>query len=64
MSSSRSQKIILGGIFAGLILGALLGWIMGPRAVMFAWLGELFLRALKMIIVPLIVASMIVERGL
>jgi Na+/H+-dicarboxylate symporter len=60
MSSSRSQKIILGGIFAGLILGGLLGWIMGPRAVMFAWLGEIFLRALKMIIVPLIVTSMIV----
>jgi Na+/H+-dicarboxylate symporter len=60
MSGARSQQIILAGIFAGLILGVLLGWTMGPRAVMFAWLGELFLRALKMIIVPLIVASMIV----
>ncbi len=32
---------------------------MGKAATDFAWLGELFLRALKMIIVPLIVASMI-----
>jgi Na+/H+-dicarboxylate symporter len=60
MTRASSQKIILVGIFVGLILGVLLGWIMGPRAMMFAWLGELFLRALKMIIVPLIVASMIV----
>jgi Na+/H+-dicarboxylate symporter len=60
MTDRRSQNIILIGIFAGLILGGILGWVMGPQAAMFGWLGVLFLRALKMIIVPLIVASMIV----
>jgi Na+/H+-dicarboxylate symporter len=60
MTDRRSQNIILIGIFAGLIAGGILGWVMGPKATVFGWLGVLFLRALKMIIVPLIVASMIV----
>ncbi len=59
MSGAHSRRIILIGIFAGLVLGMAAGFWMGKTATDFAWLGELFLRALKMIIVPLIVASMI-----
>lgn len=59
MKRAVSQKIILFGILAGLLLGMAAGFWLGKEATDFAWLGELFLRALKMIIVPLIVASMI-----
>ena len=59
MTSARSQQLLLIGIFAGLIVGATVGYVMGPDAVMFKWLGDLFLRGLKMIIVPLVVSSMI-----
>ena len=59
MTNGRSQQLLLFGIFVGLIAGAGTGFVMGPDAVMFKWLGQLFLRALKMIIVPLVVTSMI-----
>jgi len=59
MNMRGSQQLLLLGIFLGLIAGGLVGFWLGPDAVMFKWLGDLFLRALKMIIVPLVVASMI-----
>jgi len=59
VNRSLSRKIILFGIFAGMILGMAAGFWMGKEAADFGWLGQIFLRALKMIIVPLIVASMI-----
>jgi len=59
MTSGRSQQILLIGIFLGLILGGVAGWLMGADAVMFKWLGTLFLNGLKMVIVPLVVSSMI-----
>lgn len=59
MTNGRSQQLLLIGIFVGLIAGGVTGFFMGPDAIMFNWLGQLFLRALKMIIVPLVVTSMI-----
>lgn len=59
MTNGRSQQLLLIGIFVGLIAGGVTGFFMGPDAIMFKWLGQLFLRALKMIIVPLVVTSMI-----
>ena len=53
--SSVGKKVITGITGLGLV-----GFVMGPDAVMFKWLGQLFLRALKMIIVPLITSSIIV----
>lgn len=60
MTGQKGQNLLLIGILGGLALGSLAGWWMGADAVMFKWLGQIFLSALKMIIVPLIVSSMIV----
>ena len=51
---SLSTQIIL-----GIILGFLAGWIFGDAIMFIDPLGELFIKLLKMIIVPLIVASVI-----
>ena len=51
---SLSAQIIL-----GIILGFLAGWIFGDAIMFIDPLGELFIKLLKMIIVPLIVASVI-----
>lgn len=46
-------------IIGAVILGVLAGWTMGEDALMFSWMGTLFLNSLKMILVPLIVAAII-----
>lgn len=46
-------------MLVGIILGAIGGWYFGPQMVSLAWLGQIFLDALKMLIVPLIITSMI-----
>ena len=56
----RSDFWLLIAIFAGVLLGVLAGAVEGAGAVRYQWLGVLFLKALKMMIVPLIVSSMIV----
>ena len=60
MRRPTGQFVILVGIFLGMGLGVAAGFWMGAEARSFAWMGEFFLRALKMLIVPLVVASMIV----
>lgn len=51
--------VLLGFIVAAVIGGGLCGWFFGPAMQEIAWLGTLFLNALKMIIVPLILAAVI-----
>lgn len=58
MTKQRSKLILISTIIA-MILGALTGWIMGEDALIFAWLGDLFLNALKMVAIPLIMAAVI-----
>lgn len=58
--SPRSNNIILLGTVAGIALAFAGVALFGERMIAVEWLGDLFLEALKMIIVPLIVASMIV----
>ncbi|MEM7050859.1 MAG: dicarboxylate/amino acid:cation symporter [Acidobacteriota bacterium] len=58
--NDRHNTIILIGIVAGIVLAFVGVQLFGERMTMFDWMGTLFLRALKMIIVPLIMASMIV----
>jgi len=58
--SNRTGNIILLGMVAGAIIGALGGYYFGDIFIELKFLGTLFLNALKMIVIPLIVASMIV----
>ena len=46
-------------IFLALILGSLAGWTLGEPILQIAFIGTLFLKALKMIIIPLIATSII-----
>lgn len=59
MMSKRHSMLLLYSIIVAVILGATTGWIMGEDALMFSWMGTLFLNALKMVVVPLIVAAII-----
>ena len=45
---------------AGIILGIFCGWMFGYKMLAVEWIGEMFLDALKMLVVPLIISSMIV----
>ena len=47
-------------IIIGAVAGALCGWFWGPRMEPVAFLGTLFLNALRMIVVPIVIFSMIV----
>lgn len=55
----NKESILLIAIFIGALLGIACGWFFGPAMTDIAWLGKLFLDALKMTIVPLIVAAVI-----
>ncbi len=58
--TGKSGNLILIGMIAGAILGVLGGLYVGDFFLSIRFIGTLFLNALKMVIVPLIVASMIV----
>ncbi len=46
-------------VVAALILGVIAGLVMGPQAESIKWIGDLFIRAIKMLVVPLIFASLV-----
>ena len=58
--SPRTSNFILVGIVVGIVLAFVGVSLFGEDMIAFEWMGTLFLKALKMIIVPLIMASMIV----
>ena len=58
--SPRTSNYILVGIVVGIVAAFVGVELFGERMIAFEWMGTLFLRALKMIIMPLIMASMIV----
>ncbi|MBI4388713.1 MAG: dicarboxylate/amino acid:cation symporter [Nitrospinae bacterium] len=47
-------------VLAGVVSGGLCGWVFGTRMLAFAWIGEIFLDILKMLVVPLVFSSMVV----
>ncbi len=57
---NKSGNYILIGMILGAILGVIGGYFFGDVFIQLKFLGTIFLNALKMIVVPLIVASMIV----
>ncbi len=57
---NKTGNIILIGMILGAVLGVIAGYYIGDFMLNIRFLGTLFLNALKMIVVPLVVASMIV----
>jgi len=55
----RHALILLILIALGVLAGGLTGWVWGSAMLSVAWLGELFLTSLRMLIVPLILAAVI-----
>jgi Na+/H+-dicarboxylate symporter len=51
--------VLLVFIVIGVVAGVVSGWVWGPAMESVAWLGTLFLNALKMLIIPLILAAVI-----
>ena len=47
-------------MITGIVLGIFSGWMYGSKMLSVEWIGEMFLDALKMLVVPLIISSMIV----
>lgn len=58
MDKQKSLSLLYAIVIA-VILGVLTGWFLGEDALIFAWMGTLWLNALKMVVVPLIVAAII-----
>lgn len=59
MSGSKTN-LVLAGMLAGVVLGALLGYLLPEFMLATSVVGTLFLNALKVIIIPLIITSMVV----
>ena len=57
--SHRHATFLLVFIVIGVIAGMLTGWFFGEAMTSVAWIGKLFLNALKMMIIPLILAAVI-----
>ncbi|MBT5074320.1 MAG: dicarboxylate/amino acid:cation symporter [Kordiimonadaceae bacterium] len=57
--SHKHAMIILYLICASVVLGLLAGWYFGEDILVIEWMGTLFLNALKMTIIPLIMAAVI-----
>lgn len=58
MQGNSENRLLIAMIIA-IVAGGVSGFIWGEAMVSVAWLGQLFLTALKMLIVPLVVASII-----
>lgn len=56
----KNNNWLLYFILVGIFLGGLCGWWFGEKMTAVAWIGEIFLNALKMLVIPLIVSSLIV----
>ncbi|WP_114951183.1 dicarboxylate/amino acid:cation symporter [Sphingosinicella terrae] len=46
-------------VIAALVLGIVTGWIWGPGAESIKWIGDFFIRAIRMLVVPLIFFSLV-----
>ena len=55
----KHATILLVLIALSVVLGGFAGWIAGPEMAAVAWIGKLFLDALKMLVVPLLIAAVV-----
>ena len=53
------ERVLFYAIAVGVLAGIALGWFASQTAISIGWIGDLFLNALKMLVVPLVVCSMI-----
>ena len=58
-AKSSQEKFLLWAIIIGVALGIAAGAVFGSKMQSVDWLGVLFLNALKMTIIPLIIAAVI-----
>jgi len=56
---TKIEQNLIWLMLTAIILGGFCGYVWGEKMHMVAWMGELFLTTLKMLIVPLVVASII-----
>ncbi len=56
----KSKNTLLYFMLGGIFLGVFCGWTFGKEMEVVAWIGDMFLDVLKMLVIPLIVSSMIV----
>ena len=56
----KNNNWLLYFILTGVVLGGICGWWFGPQMEAVAWMGDIFLDALLMLVIPLIVSSLIV----
>jgi len=54
----KEQRLML-AILLGVVVGSVFGWAAGEAASSVAWIGDLFLNALKMLVLPLVFCSMV-----
>lgn len=59
----KSENILMIGILVGIFMGGLCGFVFGEAMLPVKFLGEFFLNALKMCIVPLVMCSVIAGVG-
>jgi len=55
----KSERFLMWAMLTAIVAGGLSSFIWGENMVVVGWLGDLFLTALKMLIVPLVAASVI-----
>ncbi len=56
----KNKNGLLYFILVGIVLGGICGWWFGKQMMAVAWMGDIFLNALMMLVIPLIVSSLIV----
>ena len=56
----KNKNLLLYFMLMGIFLGGLCGWWFGKQMMAVAWMGDIFINALLMLVIPLIVSSLIV----
>lgn len=54
----KEQRLLL-AILVGVVAGCVFGWALGEAATAVGWVGDIFLNALKMLVLPLVFCSMV-----